>query len=243
MLRLPPRFLRAAFALLTGSALGMTGHAQSSCSSDGMAPPAALFERFVRADCTDCWADAATPAPGPSALVLDWIVPAPAGDEAALSAAALPEAQWRLDALKRPTPERTDVFTAPVAPAARAAHDAPAAPAKGGRLRVAHGLPINDYIGTGIRWTPPSAGGRFHYRLLLLEALPAGAEGSPIARTLVRNVLEGELTLPAQARPRAWQELRPMRIAEGAKVERLRVAGWVEDAQGNVIAAAQAACQ
>ncbi|EJE49649.1 hypothetical protein PMI14_05780, partial [Acidovorax sp. CF316] len=62
--------------------------AQSSCSSDGVARPAALFERFVSADCESCWADKATPAPSaPGTLVLDWIVPGTQGDNAPLSAA------------------------------------------------------------------------------------------------------------------------------------------------------------
>ena len=47
--------------------------AQTLCSSAGVAPPHALFERFTRADCLACWQDPATPAPGASALVLDWL--------------------------------------------------------------------------------------------------------------------------------------------------------------------------
>ena len=39
------------------------------------------------------------------------------------------------------------------------------------------------------------------------------------------------------------QEMRPVRIPEGAKPERLRLVGWVQDAQGRVVAAAQSLCQ
>ena len=39
------------------------------------------------------------------------------------------------------------------------------------------------------------------------------------------------------------EEMRPVRIPEGAKPERLRLVGWVQDAQGRVVAAAQSRCQ
>lgn len=77
--------------------------AQTHCSSDGAPKPVALFERFISADCEACWGDAATPAPSAKAgaVVLDWIVPSAAGDDAPLSVAATTDALPRLQALGR----------------------------------------------------------------------------------------------------------------------------------------------
>ena len=74
--------------------------AQTHCSSDGTPKPVALFERFISADCEACWGDAAPPAPSAKAgaVVLDWIVPSAAGDDAPLSAAATTDALPRLQA-------------------------------------------------------------------------------------------------------------------------------------------------
>ena len=121
--------------------------AQASCSSDGIPQPVAIFERFISADCEVCWSDAATPAPSATAgvAVLDWIVPGKAGDEAPLSAAATNDALARLQTLGRKPPVSTDVHTAAIEAATPA------------RLRVAHGMPFNDYLGVAIAFTPCSA--------------------------------------------------------------------------------------
>ncbi len=212
--------------------------AQAHCSSDGTPAPAALFERFISADCEACWSDPATPAPGPSALVLDWLVPGTLGDEAPLSAAATRDALDRLASLGRTPPVGTDVHTAPV-------HGRPAV-----QLRVGLGPAVNDYVGATMAFrTAPVAARRpqaWTYYLLLVETLPAGTEGTAVTRNLVRNMLEGLWTerekLSNRERP-AWSELRPMRIADGARPERLRAVGWVQDAQGRVVAAAQSVCR
>ena len=214
--------------------------AQASCSSDGAQRPVALFERFTSADCEACWSDRTTPAPGAGALVLDWIVPGTLGDDAPLSAAASTDALGRLQALGRQAPATTDVHTAPV----EGTHS--------GRLRVAHGMAFNDYLGTSIAFAPVrAAAGRnappapWHFFLLLVEAVPAGTDGSPVARNIARNMLQGiwekreKLSHPEQNR---WLETRTMRIPEGARPERLRMVGWVQDAQGRVVAAAQSDC-
>ena len=121
--------------------------AQTHCSSDGAPKPVALFERFISADCEACWGDAAPPAPSAKAgaVVLDWIVPSAAGDDAPLSAAATTDALPRLQALGRKPPSLTDVHVSPV--------DADAH----GRLRVAHGVAFNDYVGVGINFAPSAA--------------------------------------------------------------------------------------
>jgi hypothetical protein len=214
--------------------------AQASCSSDGAPRPLALFERFTSADCEACWSDGATPAPSTSALVLDWIVPGALGDDAPLSAAASTDALDRLQALGRQPPATTDVFTAPV-------EGAPPA-----RLRVAHGMAFNDYLGTSIAFTPAraapgrtAAATRWRFYLLLVEAVPAGTEGSPVPRNMVRNMIEGTWDKRSKLLNREqknWMETRPMRIPDGAQPERLRVVGWVQDARGRVVAAAQSDC-
>lgn len=208
--------------------------AQAGCTGQSTPPPLALFERFTSADCEACWQDAATPAPGAGALVLDWIVPGRQEDEAPLSAAATRDALARLQTLGRAAPAATDVHTAPVEHA------------RGLRLHVGQGPAVNDYLGTTATFTAARSGAGWTFHLLLVEHIPAGIEGTPVARNVVRNMLEGSwekrnaLSLKEQMR---WSELRPMRIPEGARPERLHTVGWVQDAQGRVVAAAQSVCR
>ena len=157
-----------------------------------------------------------------------------------MAAAAANDALLRLQALGRAAPGTTDV--AVLAVEGTSAH----------RVRVAHGLPLNDYLGTGIAFKPHRANpaDTWQYHLLLVESVPAGAEGTPVERNLVRNMLQGtwekrhQLSKAEQTRTRfAWMENRPMRIPEGAKAEQLHMVGWVQNAQGEVVAAARSACQ
>ena len=221
--------------------------AQASCSSDGTPRPVAVFERFISADCEACWGDATTPAPSAhaSAVVLDWIVPGKAGDEAPLSAAATADALSRLQALGRKPPATTDVYVNPVDGAERA------------QLRVAHGVAFNDYLGTGIAFTPsPAAPQRkttatplaHSFYLLLVESIPAGTEGTVVSRYIVRNQFDGSWTQAhrsarSKGKPWAWMETRSMRIPDGAQAERLHLVGWVQDASGRIVAAAQSVCR
>jgi len=213
--------------------------AQPACASAGAPPPQALFERFTSADCEACWRDAATPTPGAGVLVLDWIVPGRLEDEAPLSAAATRDALERLQALGRAVPGRASAVATDV-------HTAPVEPVRGLRLQVGQGPAVNDYLGATatFRAGPPGADWRFH--LLLVEHIPAGQEGSPVARNVVRNVLEGswnKRNALSFKEHRRWSELRPMRVPEGAQPERLHTVGWVQDAQGRVVAAAQSICR
>jgi hypothetical protein len=206
-------------------------HAQSSCSSDGQAQPVALLERFINADCEACWGDAKSAVPGRGELALDWIAPGGRGEDAPLSAAATRDANARLEALRRRRPAQADaVLTKALRPERK--------------LRVAHGLPFNGYIGTSIELSPGS-GGPWRAWLLLVETIPAGTEGSPVERNLVRNVLQpawgGDRPLSKGERA-LLRESRPLSIPEGAKPERLRVVGWVEDHEGRLRAVAQSRC-
>ena len=209
---------------------GPVAWAQSFCSSDGQRPPAALLERFIHAECEACWSQAG-PKPGPRDLVLDWIVPGGKGGEAPLSVAAIRDSTWRLKALRRSAPDTLDTVRHAVQSALRG-------------LRVSHGLPFNGYVGTSIELKAPPQG-RWSSWLLLVETIPAGSDGTPIARNLVRNTLQstwgGAGPLSKEELSRLY-ETRPMGIPEGATPSRLRVVGWVEDGRGRIRAIAQSQC-
>ena len=223
-------------AVILGS--GQNAWAQSSCSSDGQRPPAALIERFISADCDACWADAATLQPKVGELALDWIVPSAQGDAAPLSAAASRDALIRLLAASQPAPARAFNLRRPVM-------------AKPLALRVARGVALGGYMGASIELTHPRGKTlpvhALTARLLLVEAVPAGTDGTPVARNLVRNSLEitwnepGTSPPPTKAQKRLY-ESRPMSIPEGANPDRLRVVGWVEEADGKVVASAASVC-
>ena len=202
------------------------------CASDGQPRPRALLERFINADCEACWNDAATPRPQAREVAVDWVVPGGRGEDAPLSAVALREGLDRLAELRRPVPAAADAAREPLMAAART-------------LRVAHGLPLNGYLGTSIRLSPA---GRAPWRawLLLVETLPAGTEGSPVERHLVRGAFNPPWALgraPTPAEQKKLWETRPMRIPEGAQPDRLQLVGWVEDAQGRIRAIAQSRCR
>lgn len=225
--------LRSIFrgALLALAALGAPwALAQSFCSSDGQRAPGVLLERFISADCEACWADGSTPAAA-GELALDWIVPGNRGDDAPLSAAASSDALARLESLARAAPKTAEAVR----------HRAESAR---GRPRVSHGLPFNGYLGTSIELKAPTPG-RWQGWLLLVETIPAGADGTPIERNLVRNALVltwgGNGPLSKQEQVRLF-ESRPMSIPAGARPERLRVVGWFEDGPGRIRAIAQTRC-
>ena len=224
--------LLAAAVLLAGS---LGAQAQSFCASDGQPQPVQLMERFINADCESCWSDPATPKPGRQAIALDWIIPGSRGDDAPLSAVATRDALARLETLKAGVPVTTRTAQHPVKGI------------KGARLRVAHGLPVSDYLGASIELKPvaPAARQPLSAWLVLVETLPAGLEGSPVERNLVRNVLslswDGRKQLSKDEQNRLF-ESRSMNIAPAANPERLRVIGWVEDEKGRVLLAAQSRC-
>lgn len=228
-------------------------YGQSSCSSDKQPAPTALLERFINADCDTCWAQSTLPSAAQGQVSLDWIVPSPRGDEAALSAAATTDATARLQALHLPW-NATQTSALLLAPLGK----------RPSTVRVAHGLPFNGYIGTSIAFQP-NAALRLAARkpsktsstdpstavtayLVLLETLPAGTEGSIVERNLVRNVLvtpwdvRQQLAKSTQNGFKPLFESRPLSIPQGVNPDRLRVLGWVQDSSGRVLATAQSRC-
>ncbi|MFM9880523.1 MAG: hypothetical protein ACKVOO_08980, partial [Burkholderiaceae bacterium] len=186
------------FPILLGL-LGVSSavQAQSACSSDGQRPPAQVLERFINADCLVCWSQPPAEPPLPAdTLALDWIVLGAQGDAGPLASAANSDAAARLAELGRALPGSMDsvnhapIYSSPKQP--RAASSA----LQGARLRVAHGLPLGGYIGVSIELLLPISGrgalsGRsnavLRARLLLVETIPAGVDGTKITRNLVRN--------------------------------------------------------
>ena len=231
---LPHRaWTRLVAALLLASPLV---HSQTMCSSDGQAAPLSLFERFVNADCASCWSDPATPVAPPGALALDWIVPGSQGEEAALSGAASRDALLRLNALHRDRPDaqRNEKIKVSGWP--------------GAILRVAKGPALGGYVGASIAVSLPAKLAPttpLEAWLVLVETLPAGVEGSPVPRNVVRNVFQPTWNMRDAlllSELISFKEIRPLSIPEGAKSERLRVVGWVQDAAGRVAIAAESVC-
>ncbi|MDZ4143737.1 MAG: hypothetical protein U1D29_04270, partial [Burkholderiales bacterium] len=117
----------------------------------------------------------------------------------------------------------------------------------GGRLRVAHGLPFAGYIGASIELQPARVrpGAELTAWLALVETIPAGTEGTPVERNLIRNLLmspwNGDSLLSNDGEKRFF-ESRPMGVPEGANPDRLRVVGWVQDTKGRITHIAQSRC-
>jgi hypothetical protein len=223
---------RLLLLLTLGACLAPAARAQSFCASDGQPMPVALVERFISADCPTCWSEPPALQANTQAVIVDWIVPSPRGDEAPLSAAASRDARARLAHLRLAAPAEASVSTRPLA-------NARTAP-----LRVAHGLPFNDYLGASIEMKPVRAGPWTAW-LLMLETIPAGTEGSPVERRLARNLMKTEWTRPLakdKTQPARFMEARPLSIPAGANPDRLSVLGWVEDTQGRIRSIALSRC-
>jgi len=223
------RSLAAVLAALAATLAPPAAGALGLCTSDGQPRATAVLERFTSADCERCWRDPAVPRPGPGELVLDWIVPGERGEDAPLSMGATRDSLERLRHRRQPVPAAAASIRTP-------SGSTPA------RLRIAQGPPVNDYVGTLIELRPGE--GAWDAWLLLVEALPAGAEGSPVARNVVRNAFRPDWNPPpAASRGAALQERRSMQIAEGARPSRLRLVALLHDPRGRLVAAVQSHCE
>lgn len=218
--RLP--FLLAALL----SFLPATGRAL--CTSDGAAQPGVLLERFINADCADCWRDPLTPQAATGTLAIDWVVPGRKGQDAPLSAVAAVEAVERLSTLGRAVPDGSAAVSG-------------RREGSGLLLRLAQGAAFNDYVGASIELKAPGTT-PWQAWLLLVEHLPAGTEGSPVARNLVRNVFRPDWDKPAARAPKRLAETRAMQIHDGARAERLRLVAVLQDARGRIRAISRTEC-
>jgi hypothetical protein len=209
-------------------ALALPLAARALCTSDQVPQPQVVLERFLSADCDACWRDPRTPVPGANTVVLDWILPGRLGDDAPLSAVAKQDALDRLAALGKTVPERTSAVGTIRTGRAMA-------------LRLAQGDSVNDYLATSIELKQP---GREAWNawLLLVESLPAGAEGSTVPRNLVRNVFRPDWDQMAGRAPGTLAETRAMQIHEGAKPDRLRLVAILQDARGRIRAISRTEC-
>jgi hypothetical protein len=218
-----------AIALLGLTALAAQAAGAPAAAACKPVVPQHLVEAFLSADCAACWQQAeAEPAPrGPRTLRLDWIVPGSQGDDAPLAIAALPEAATRLNMPLGAGDTRVQQQRLP-------------APPPGAQLRVQSGLAWNGYIGLsfdllpGRQRLPAGAQGW----LALVERIPAGQDGSPVERQLVRSVA-GPLPLEVAAGQRQLQHLRAMLVPTNSQAQRLAAVGWVAFAEGRVLMAAQ----
>ena len=213
-------------------ATGGPAQAQSVCASDGQRPAAGLRERFINADCAGCWTAPDTPAARPGELSLDWVLPGNQGDDAPLSAVARRDGLERLQALGLPLP------------AGQSQRGARAAGPQGWQLRVAHGIAFNGYLGVSIEFKhsgalPPAKDLPLTGWLALVETLPAGTEGSPLERRLVRGLFKTDWD---RRQPGAVLS-RSMAVSEGVNPERLSLVGWLENARGGLLTAVQSRCR
>lgn len=204
----PILFAAAALALLSA----LPTRAAPTCTAARQ-----VVERFISADCETCWGAGSAQTLPASTWVLDWIAPGTRGAEAPLAVASLPEAAERLQALGNPP------LTDGALQGTRAV-----TPANALRMSVAGGPAWNRYLGLQLsaRGKPPA--GAVAY-LALVEDVPAGSDGTMVARRLLRAVAG---PLPLDPSGRATTQLRALRIPEGAKPERLQgVAWWVDGRQ------------
>ena len=190
--------------------------------------PRQVMERFISADCEPCWSQAGASTASSDAWVLDWIVPGARGDDAPLAAAAPAEAAERVARLPG------IALTANAVVVHRTTLRKPARL----HLSVTAGPAWKGYFGVQLdsrgRWPKGSMAW-----LALVETVPAGTDGTPVPRQLVRTVAGPIAVDITQARQR---DTRAMRWPETAKPERLRATAWVESPDGQIIGFARDRC-
>lgn len=186
-----------------------------------------MAERFISAECSDCWSRA-EPA-RPSAFELDWIVPNHA--ESPLEAAALIEADERRQRAGQALPTASEART----------HVQPLRPTPGLRLSVEIGPAWHGYLGLRFTLSGRAPKGSRGW-LALVELLPAGSEGNATPRVLVR-ALAGPLNLDAARPGQPLTHRQSMRWPETAEPDRLQPRGWIEAEDGRIVAVAGVGCR
>jgi hypothetical protein len=222
-----------------GALVSATAAQRNACPAAQAAP----VERLFSADCADCWSAPASPiapaapgaaTPGPATWQFDWITPG--SDGAPLAAGALPEAADRLARLGL-----TLAGTSQTLQQRRAA----APPLSGLRINAASGPAWQGYFGvqltlqTSPRTALPAGSTAW---LALVEQVPAGSDGTPIARSLLRSVA-GPLPLTTLQPGKPLTHLRALRWPTSAEPTRLQARAWVEGPDGRLLAVAADACR
>jgi hypothetical protein len=223
---------------LAASALAVAGgrHAAAAPDPNCPAPAAALVERFIGADCSECWSadPAASRVPGAQAAgddawSLDWIAPAASGADNPALPTALPEALERL--------ARLDPHLAARLEAAPAGFDTDSPLARtppGRRFSIHSSLPYKGYFGVQMHATGTWPAGTTAW-LGLVEGIKGGTGGTVIDRHVVRNVV-GPLALPAGPGTRnAVAPLFALRWPETARPDRLMATAWIEGPDGRIL--------
>ena len=191
---------------------------------------AAVFERFISAECQACWTDASVAQAGAGEWLLDWIVPSARGDDAPLSSAAPPEARARA---------RRALKAEPANDRARVRRSA-ARRDTSWQMSVVSGPAWNGYFGVQVDASGRADNGVSAW-IALVETVAAGTDGSAVPRELVRT-LSGPFT-PSDLRSGGpWQHLLAMRWPETAKPSRLHARAWIENAAGRIVAMAGEPC-
>lgn len=203
--------------------------AHALCTSDDVPPVNKLVERFISADCLACWRDRSGPKPAADTLVLDWIVPGLKAEGAALASAASDDAMERLDWLHHRTPTTTETVTS----------EREGPPVK---VRLAHGEPFNDYVGTSME-LKDAGSDVWHAWLLLVEKIPAGAEGTPVTRNVVRKVFRPESWSHVGRGSGPLAETRSMQVPPWTRPDRVRLVSIVQDGRGRIRAITQTECR
>ena len=214
--------------------------AKPASRSQCPAAQAAVREFFIAADCSPCWAASPAEPTPPVGWRFDWIVPA--GADAAMAVAALPEAAER--AARADAAQRAPTGAGLLAPG-RSSNGPPGRLAAGlaPRLTVVSGPAWQGYIGvelslyatTGRRWPEGSSAW-----IALVERVEAGSEGTPVARDLVRS-MAGPLPFPP-AGGQTLKHLQALRWPTTAQPERLQARAWVEGPHGAVLAVTADQC-
>jgi len=214
------------FTAIAGTARAQVVPAAAPCAL----AQAAVFERFISAECSACWTDVAAPVARSDAWLLDWIVPSARGDQAPLSPAAPDEAAARA----------RRVLNTDVDDARTTVHRTSARTTSAAKLAVASGPAFNGYFGVQVdgRGRAPVDSGVW---VALVESVPAGTDGTAVPRQLVRTVA-GPFRPQELGSGKAWRVLQAMRWPETAKPERLLARAWIERADGRLVAMAGERC-
>ena len=236
-------------ALATAQATAAPAITPAACPP----PQAPALERLYSADCADCWGQAAPGSASAAAgrWLFDWIVPGAA--DAPLAAGALAEAAERL--------QRLPADSASTAPGALPREVASPPRNKLNLrgllmppLRVVSGPAWYGYFGLELQ-VPAAARSRLPAGssgwLALVEQVPAGSDGTPVARALVRTVAgplavdatPPDLALIRRIRPTGLTHLRALRWPAGAEPTRLQARAWIEGPDGTILAVAADHCR